>query len=133
MADLQFVSDHREEVTTVKQQIETMLATASVTEEKLSAIEARRHTVDEVQTKANLISNLLDDVSVNLETLSEQKSAIDLLTKKLASIDFTMQEVQNTLQSLRTERELAERLEQSIKKLRTRTAKADLPRKAASA
>jgi DNA repair ATPase RecN len=117
----------------VKQQMETMLATASVTEEKLSAIEARRHTVDEVQTKANLISNLLDDVSVNLETLSEQKSAIDLLTEKLASIDFTMQEVQNTLQSLRTERELAERLEQSIKKLRTRTAKADIPRKAASA
>ena len=44
-----------------------------------------------------------------------------------------MQEVQNTLQTLRQERELAERLEQSIKKLRMRTAKAELPRKSATA
>jgi hypothetical protein len=39
-------------------------------------------------------------------TLGEQKSQIDLLSEKLARIDFTMQEAQNTLQTLRTEREL---------------------------
>ena len=76
---------------------------------------------------------LLEDVSVNLETLGEQKSAIDHLTEKLARIDFTMQEAQNTLQTLTHERELAERMEQSIKQLRTRTTKAEIPRKSATA
>ena len=76
---------------------------------------------------------LLEDVSVNLETLGEQKSVIDHLTEKLARIDFTMQEAQNTLQTLTHERELAERIEQSIKQLRTRTAKAEIPRKSATA
>ena len=89
--------------------------------------------MDEVQAKTNLISNLLEDVSVNLETLVEQKSIIDNLTEKLAGVDFTMHEAQNTLQTLKHERELAERMEKSIKQLRTKTAKADHPRKSAIA
>ena len=40
-----------------------------------------------------------------------------------------MQEAQNTLQTLKHERELAERMEKSIKQLRTKTAKADHPLK----
>jgi hypothetical protein len=44
-----------------------------------------------------------------------------------------MQEAQNTLRNLQHERELAERIEESIKQLRTRTAaKADEPRKPAA-
>ena len=42
-------------------------------------------------------------------------------------------EAQNTLQTLKQERELAERMEQSIKRLRTRAATTDLPRKSATA
>ena len=132
-ADLQFVTDHRDEVAAVRHQIKDLLATAQETEEKIAVIEERRKTVDEVQSKTNLISNLLEDVSVNLETLGEQKSVIDHLTEKLARVDFTMQEAQNTLQTLTHERELAERMEQSIKQLRTRTAKAEIPRKSATA
>ena len=64
---------------------------------------------------------------MNLETLGEQKSVIDHVAERLAKIDFTMQEAQNTLQTLQHERELAERMEQSIKQLRTKTAKADPP------
>ena len=44
-----------------------------------------------------------------------------------------MQEAQNTLQMLKHEREQAERMEQSIKRLRTKTAKVDLPSKSATA
>ena len=131
-ADLPFVTEHRDEVAAVRRQIKDLLATAHETEEKIAAIEERRKTVGEVQAKANLISNLLEDVSVNLETLGEQKSVIDHVAERPAEIDFTMQEAQNTLQTLQHERKLAERLEQSIKQLRTTTAKADLPRKSAT-
>ena len=132
-ADLQFVTDHRDEVAAVRSQINDLLTTARETEEKVAAIEGRQETVDEVQAKTNLISNLLEDVSVNLETLVEQKSIIDNLTEKLARVDFTMQESQNTLQALKHEREMAERMEKSIKQLRAKTAKAGLPRKSATA
>ena len=132
-ADLQFVTDHRDEVAVVRSQINDLRTTARETEEKVAAIEGQQKTVNEVQAKTTLISHLLKDVNVNLETLSEQKSIVDHLTEKLAGVDFTMQEAQNTLQTLKHERELAERIEQSIKNLRTRTAKADLPPKSATA
>ena len=81
--------------------------------------------VDEVQTKTSLISNLLEDVRINLETLGEQKAVIDHVSEKLARLDFMMQEAQNTLRTLQHERELAERIEQSIKQLRSRSPKTE--------
>jgi hypothetical protein len=40
--------------------------------------------------------------------------------EKLARLDFTLQEANNTLRALQREREVAERIEQGIKALRTR-------------
>jgi hypothetical protein len=121
-ADLQFVSDHREDVVALRRQVQELLSTAGQTEEKFVVLKAQSKTVDEVQSKANLISNLITDVRVNLETLSEEKAVVDHLTEKLARFEFVMQEAQNTLRMLSHERELAERIEQSIKQLRTRSA-----------
>jgi len=132
-ADLQYVTDHREEVAALRRQVQDLLATAAQTEEKIAAIDARRKTVDEVQSKTSLISNLLEDVRVNLETLGEQKAVIDHVAERLARLEFVMQEAQNTLRTLQHERELAERIEESIKQLRTRTAaKSDDARKPAA-
>ncbi len=132
-ADLQYVSDQREEVASMRKQVQDLLSKAGETEDKIGIIEARRKTVDEGQAKTNLISNLLEDVKVNLETLGEQKAVIDHLSDKLARLEFVMQEAQNTLRMLTHERELAERIEQSIKQLRTRsTAKPDDGRQASA-
>jgi hypothetical protein len=68
-----------------------------------------------------MIANLLEDVRVNLETVSEQKAVVDHLTEKLGNVEFVMQDAQNTLRMLTSERQLAERIEQSIKQLRVRT------------
>ena len=131
-ADLQYVSDHREDVAALRRQVQELLATATATEEKISVIDARRKTVDEVQSKTSLISNLLEDVRVNLETLGEQKAVIDHVAEKVAQLEFVLQEARNTLRTLQHERELAERIEQSIKQLRTRTTgKSDEGRKPA--
>jgi hypothetical protein len=73
-----------------------------------------------VHTRANGIANLLDDNNVNLEALGEQKAVIAHIGEKLARLDFMVQEGQNTLRALQREREVAERIEQSIKTLRTR-------------
>ena len=81
--------------------------------------------VDEVQTKANAIVHVLDDVRINLETLGEQKAVIDHVAEKAAQLEFMLQEARNTLRTLQHERELAERIEQGIKGLRSRTTTAE--------
>jgi uncharacterized coiled-coil protein SlyX len=100
--------------------VQDLLARAGEVADKISDVEARRRDVDEVQAKASMVANLLSDVRVHLETVTEQKAVIDHLNEKLANVDFVMQEAQNTLRMLNQERELAQRIEQSIKQLRTR-------------
>ena len=117
-ADLQFVTDHRTEVSDLRAKVEDLLGRVSDTDTKIAAIEARRKMVEEVQTRANAITNLLDDINVNLEMLGEQRAVIDHVGEKLARLDFMVQEAQNTLRALQREREVAERIEQGIKALR---------------
>jgi hypothetical protein len=88
----------------------------------MSDVESRRREVEEVQAKAGMVVNLLSDIRTHLETVTEQKAVIDHLNEKLANVDFAMQEAHNTLRMLNQERELAQRIEQSIKQLRTRAA-----------
>jgi len=88
------------------------------TDTKILAIEERRKMVEEVQTRANAITNLLDDINVNLEMLGEQRAVIDHVGEKIARLDFMVQEAQNTLRALQREREVAERIEQGIRSLR---------------
>ena len=78
--------------------------------------------MEEVQVRAEGITHMLDDINVNLEMLSEQRAVIDHVGEKLARLDFTVQEAQSTLRAPQREREVAERIEQGIKALRTRTA-----------
>ena len=117
-ADLQFVTDHRSDVTDLRAKVEDLLGRVSDTDTKIAAIEARRKMVEEVQTRANAITNLLDDINVNLEMLGEQRAVIDHVGEKIARLDFMVQEAQNTLRALQREREVAERIEQGIKSLR---------------
>jgi hypothetical protein len=53
--------------------------------------------------------------------LSEQRAVIDHVGEQLARLDFTVQEAQNTLRALQREREVAERVAQGIKTLRSRS------------
>ena len=116
-ADLTHVTEHRGEVATLKSQVDLLLSRIGETDERIVAIDAQRKLVDEVQTKANAIVHVLDDVRINLETLGEQKAVIDHVAEKVAQLEFTLQEARNTLRTLQHERELAERIEQGIKQL----------------
>lgn len=96
------------------------------TDAKIADIEARGKMVEEVQTRATAITNLLDDINVNLEMLGEQRAVIDHVGEKLARLDFKVQEAQNTLRALQREREVAERIEQGIKSLRKHSGESKL-------
>jgi myosin heavy subunit len=120
-ADLQFVSEHRSDVSDLRGKVEDLIGRVDDTDGKIALIESRRKMVEEVQTRANSIINMLDDINVNLEMLSEQRAVVDHVGEKLARLDYTLQEAHNTLRALQREREVAERIEQGIKALRTRS------------
>src|SRR5207247_3300009 len=110
-----------------------LLSRIAETDERIAAIESRRKLVDEVQTTANAVVHMLDDMHINLETLSEQKAVIDHVAEKVAQLEFMVQEARNTLRTLQHERELAERIEVGIKQLRSRNAERYVPPDAATA
>ena len=58
--------------------------------------------------------------------LGAQRAQIDHVGEKLARLEFTVQEAHNTLRALQRERELAERIEQGLKALRSRVGGASL-------
>jgi chromosome segregation ATPase len=120
-ADLQFVGEHRNEVSELRTKVEDLLGRVQDTDGKIEMIESRRKMVEEVQTRANSIVHMLEDINVNLEMLGEQRAVVDHVGEKLARLDFTLQEAHNTLRALQREREVAERIEQGIKALRTRS------------
>ncbi|HEY5618202.1 MAG TPA: hypothetical protein VIK60_09660 [Vicinamibacterales bacterium] len=108
-ADLHAVTERHEEVVALRQEVQELMTVAAVTEEKIAA--------DAAQSKATL-TDLLEGVRVNLETVSEQKAMVDKLNGRLANVQFVIQEAQNTLRMLNQERELVERIEQSIRQMR---------------
>jgi len=120
-ADLQFVSEHRNEVSELRAKVEDLLGRVQDTDGKIELIESRRKMVEEVQSRANGIIHMLEDINVNLEMLGEQRAVVDHVGEKLARLDFTVQEAHNTLRALQREREVAERIEQGIKALRSRS------------
>ena len=120
-ADLQHVTQHRGEVVALKASVDEVLKGIGETEQRIAIIEARRKLIDEVQVKTNAISNMLVDVRVNLESLSEQKTVIDHVVGNLSRLNEMSQGAQATLRALQTERELAGRIEQGIKQLRAKT------------
>src|SRR5262245_10209416 len=117
-SDLQYVEAHRNDVATLRERVDEVLACVGETESRLSHIEGRKKLIDEVQLKTAVITNMLEDVRLNLETLGEQKAVVDHVMETVNRLTERTQEAQTMLKSLKTEREIAERIERSIKTLR---------------
>jgi hypothetical protein len=122
-ADLDHLLQHRGEVEALKTRVDHLLLEVAETDERIVAIEAHRHVVDEVHDKANATVHLLDDVRINLEVVGEQKVLLDHIGKKLGHLESVLPEAQNTLRSLQQERDLALRIEHGIKRLGVKSSK----------
>ena len=68
---------------------------------------------------------MLEDVRINLETVGEQKAVVDHVMETFTRLTEMAREASSTLRALQSERELAERIERSIKQLRARTGGAE--------
>lgn len=122
-ADLDYVMQHRGEVAALKKQVDRLSSRIAETDQRVVSIDGRRKLLEEVEYKANVIMDLLDDVRINVETIGEQKAVVDQVAQTVAQLEFRLQEARNILGTLRHERELAERLEQGIRQLCLKTAR----------
>jgi len=129
-ADLDEVVAQHDEVAAVKGRVDTLLAHLADIDEKIGQVESRKAVVNEVRVQANMIVNMLNDVRCNLETVSEQRAIVNDVAEKVAKLDFAVQEANNVLRALQRERELAERIEQGIQQLRSRTGTDDKKKRA---
>jgi hypothetical protein len=120
-------------VIALKASVEELLTRIAETSDRMAIIESRRKLVEEVQTKSSTVVHLLEDMHINLETLSEQKAVVDHVAEKVAQLEFMLQEARNTMRTLQHEREIAERIELGIRQLRTRAAERFAPPDVASA
>jgi hypothetical protein len=71
------------------------------------------------------LKKALRRVKANKGSLGEQKAVVDHVAEKVAQLECMLQEARNTLRTLHHEREVAERIEQGIKQLRSRAANRD--------
>jgi hypothetical protein len=121
-AEREIALQHESDVAAFRAKVESLLGRVEETDGKIALIESRRKLVESVHARAAGITHMLDDIDLNLEMLGEQRAVIDEVGEKLARLDFTVREAHNTLRTLQRERELAERIEQSIKALRAGSA-----------
>jgi hypothetical protein len=108
--EVQAVPEQRNDVEALQREVQELMGVASATEQQITA--------DVLQSKA-MMTDLLEGARLNLRTASEQKEMVDQLNGRLANVQSVIQEAQTTLRVLNEERELLERIDQSIRQLRT--------------
>ena len=119
---LKFIDGLEARVASLVQSLELSQRSVAAFEARLNELGRSAEAVEQkVQTRADSVTHMLGDMNLNLEMLGEQRAVIDHVGEKLARLDFTVQEAQNTLRALQREREVAERIEQGIKALRSRS------------
>jgi chromosome segregation ATPase len=131
-ADLDYVVQHRGEVSALKAQVDQLSSRIADTNQRIVSIDARRALLEEVETKANTIGNLLDDVRINVETIREQKALVDQVAQTVGQLEFRLQEARRTIGTLQHERELADRLEQGIRQLSLKAGRSEDAKAASS-
>jgi DNA repair exonuclease SbcCD ATPase subunit len=97
------------EMAALQQEVQELMAAATAAEHKM--------TTDVLQSKSTM-TDLLEGARLNLRAASEQKEMVDQLNGRLANVQSVIQEAQTTLRVLNQERELLERIDQSIRQLR---------------
>jgi len=107
--DVEAGGQQQTEMAALQQDVQELMAAATATEQKMAA--------DVLQSEST-ITDLVEGARMNLRTASEQKEMVDQLNGRLANVQSVIREAHTTLRALNQERELLERIDQSIRQLR---------------
>jgi len=119
-ADLETISERRAEIARATSEMDRLRDSLAATHERIVVIENRRQVVDDVQRKADTIMNILGDVQITLDSVSEQKAMVDHVFAELARIEYLVQEARGTMRALQTERDVAQRIVENVRQIHAR-------------
>jgi ABC-type transporter Mla subunit MlaD len=97
------------------------MARARQAEQQASGALAHRQGIADMETNLTFLTRLLNAVRADLKSIGERKALIDGFAQKVSSVEAALQQAQQVLGTLNSERQLAERIEQSLRQLRSRT------------
>jgi acid phosphatase class B len=84
------------------------------------AIESRRQLIDDVQRKTDMITHMLGDVQIRIDSVSEQKAMVDHVFAELAHLEYLVQEARGTMKALQAERDVAQRIVENVRQIHAR-------------
>jgi chromosome segregation ATPase len=113
------IMDSRKDILDAKEKLDHLLGRTVSIDEKFAALDAKQSTIDDAEYRINALNNVMSDIHVNLQSFKQQKEVIDHIGDKLMRLDFALKRAEVLTKELHEERELARRIYQNIRALRT--------------
>jgi len=117
-ADLAYIADHRSDVLSLKNTVDTLLPRIVETDERLSSLDARSKVIDTVHSKAEAVATLLDDVRGAFDLLVEQRAVVDQVADKIAGLEALVQDARVVSERAQRRPEATNWLARQVKNLR---------------
>jgi chromosome segregation protein len=117
--DARSIVESRKDIRDAKEKLDHLLGRTDSIDEKFAVLDAKQNSIDDAEYKINALNNVMADIQVNLQSFKQQKEVIDHVGDKLMRLDFALKRAEVLTKELHEERELARRIYQNIRALRT--------------
>lgn len=119
-SDVDVVDRQRAALDALRHDVEQLTGRTRQAEQHAAALMTQRAAIVDMETNLTFLTRLLNSVRADLKSIVERKDVIDGFAQKVSSVELALQHAQHVLGTLQSERQLAERIEQSLRQLRTR-------------
>jgi len=113
------IVESRKDILDTKEKLDHLLGQTASIDEKFVVLDAKQSSIEDAEYKINALNNVMGDIHVNLQSFKQQKEVIDHIGDKLMRLDFALKRAEVLTKELHDERELARRIYQNIRALRT--------------
>jgi chromosome segregation ATPase len=119
-SDVDVVDRQRAALDALRHDVEQLTGRTRQAEQHAASLMAQRAAIVDMETNLTFLTRLLNSVRADLKSIVERKDVIDGFAQKVSSVELALQHAQHVLGTLQSERQLAERIEQSLRQLRMR-------------
>ncbi|HXW97270.1 MAG TPA: hypothetical protein VEI47_06755 [Gemmatimonadales bacterium] len=117
-ADARAVADAQPQVARTRAELDALLNRLGDADGVMRTLEERRRQLDRTEERLAHADTLLADVRMALETLLSQKAQVDHFLEKATALSLEARRVEGLLDTLREERRITDRIQNSLAELR---------------
>lgn len=109
------VLNARQEITEVGETVTDVTSQVQKLEKRIEGVQDQLGVVESAEVKIDALNHIVNDIDVNLEHFEGQKAMIEHLAEKISKLDVLVQHAEVTARELREERQLAFRIQKTVK------------------